>query len=79
MRGTTLVLMAEPDYRTCANAGIIALQRWYHLATGVRSTAGTRPASPPLLGPPLLGLPLFGLPLFGLHRAGPFELPSLLS
>lgn len=40
MRGTTLVVMAEPDYRTCANAGIAALQRWYHPATGLWQGTG---------------------------------------
>ena len=32
--------MAEPDYRTCANAGITALQRWYHPATGLWQGTG---------------------------------------
>ena len=40
MRGTTLILMAGPDYRTCANAGITALQRWYHPATGLWQGTG---------------------------------------
>ena len=40
MRGTTLVLMAEPDYRTCANAGITALQRWYRPRTGLWAGTG---------------------------------------
>jgi predicted alpha-1,6-mannanase (GH76 family) len=32
--------MAGPDYRTCANAGITALQRWYHPATGLWQGTG---------------------------------------
>ncbi len=40
MRGTTLVLMAESDYRTWANAGVIALQRWYRPGTGLWAGTG---------------------------------------
>ena len=32
--------MAGPDYRTCASAGITALQRWYHPATGLWQGTG---------------------------------------
>ncbi len=35
MRGTTLVLVAEPDFRTRARAGIGALQRWYDPSSGL--------------------------------------------
>jgi predicted alpha-1,6-mannanase (GH76 family) len=34
-RATTLVPVAEPDYRTCAAAGITALQRWYDPVSGL--------------------------------------------
>jgi len=32
--------MADPDYRTGAKAGAVALQRWYHPATGLWQGAG---------------------------------------
>src|SRR5437763_9078921 len=39
-RGTTLVRMAEPDYRGRASAGITALQRWYRPRTGLWAGTG---------------------------------------
>jgi len=40
MRGTTLVQVAEPDYRSCAATGITALQRWYDPSTGLWKGTG---------------------------------------
>ena len=39
-RGTTLVRVAEPDYRGRAAAGIAALQRWYRPRTGLWAGTG---------------------------------------
>jgi hypothetical protein len=39
-RGTTLVRVAEPDYRGRAAAGITALQQWYRLRTGLWAGTG---------------------------------------